>query len=128
MRRQCGHVKGDGTRCGAAAPAGSAFCYFHDPEKAAARRESNQRGGRARSRRAAVLPEGTADLPLASMADVAGLLAATINQTRRGELDCRVANAVGYLAATLAKVLEKSDLETRIAALEAALAKRGDRR
>ncbi|HUU11390.1 MAG TPA: hypothetical protein VM431_12765 [Phycisphaerae bacterium] len=57
-------------------------------------------------------------MPLSSMADVIALLGLTINQVRRGELDPKVANAVGYLAATLLRALEQGDIEKRLAELE----------
>ena len=52
------------------------------------------------------------------------MLGETINQVRRGELDPRVANAVGYLAAHLLKTLERTELEERITDLEAIVARR----
>jgi hypothetical protein len=58
------------------------------------------------------------------MADVALLLAVTINQARRGELDPKVANCVGYLGSVLVKTLEQSDLARRNQALEDAAATR----
>jgi hypothetical protein len=52
------------------------------------------------------------------MQDVVTLLGQTINQTRRGQLDTRVANAVGYLAGILLKGLQDADIELRIKRLE----------
>jgi hypothetical protein len=75
-----------------------------------------------------VLPPDTPNLPLASVADVVTMLGATINQVRRGELDVRVANAVGYLGGVLLKGLQEGELEQRIAALEEQAAEAGRRR
>lgn len=125
--RQCEGQTQGGRPCQAPAIDGSRYCYFHDPEREADRQSSRRRGGRVRSRRAAVLPAETADLPLKSLGEVAVLLAETINQTRKGTLDCRVANSVAYLAATLARVLEQSDLEKRVESLERAGAGRQTR-
>jgi hypothetical protein len=59
--------------------------------------------------------------------DVTALLGMTINQVRRGEIDPRISNAVGYLAGTLLKALELGNLEQRLSALEAALKRRPSR-
>jgi hypothetical protein len=115
----CEQTKADGSPCRASPRPGKRFCSFHDPELAGARARGRKAGGVRRSRRAAVLGPDAPDLPLATVADVVGLLGVTINQTRRGELDPRVANAVGYLAATLVKAIETGDLERRLQALEA---------
>ena len=58
------------------------------------------------------------------MAEVAELLGETINQVRRGEIDLRVSNAIGYLAGVLLSAIEKGSLEERLATLEAVLASR----
>jgi hypothetical protein len=113
---QCEQVKKDGQRCNATARPGSPFCTFHDPAMREACKEGRKAGGVAR--KAPTLPSDSPDLPLASSADVARLVAAAINQTRRGELDPKVANAVGYLSGVLLKALEESDLEARLAKLE----------
>ena len=42
----------------------------------------------------------------------------TISQVRRGEIDPKVANSVGYLANIVVKALDYGDLEQRVAALE----------
>jgi hypothetical protein len=113
---QCEKVKADGKRCQANAQAGSRWCFFHDPAKAQARTEARRAGGSAT--RAASLPADTPDVLLGSVADVSGLLAQTINQVRRGDVDARIANCVGYLAGQMLTALEKGEIEQRIAALE----------
>ncbi len=120
---QCRHVKPDQTRCRAHVVHGSHFCFFHDPDLVAEREAARRNGGRERSRRAAVLPGDTPDRPLASAADVTGLLAETINQVRRGEIDPRISNAVGYLAGILLKAKEKDEMEQRLARLESIVAR-----
>jgi hypothetical protein len=69
-----------------------------------------------------VLPETEPDLPLTNIGEVVSLLGATINQTRRGQIDVRIANSVGTLANVLLRGLEKSDMEQRLAQIEAQLA------
>jgi len=82
-------------------------------------------GGISRSRTAAVLPPDTLDNPLRNTQDVSTLLAESINQVRRGELDPRVANSVGHLASILLGALQQGPLEERLARLEAALLNAG---
>lgn len=87
----------------------------------AERGRARQAGGVARSRVSAVLPGDTQDLPLSRTSDVCALLAESINQVRRGQLDPRVANAVGYLASILLGALQQGPLEERLQRLEATL-------
>jgi hypothetical protein len=49
---------------------------------------------------------------------VVKLLGETINQVRRGVIDPRVANAVGYLANILLGATGQRELESRLAELE----------
>jgi hypothetical protein len=114
--RICRHVRPDGRPCQANAINGSSFCFFHDPAKAEARQGARSAGGR--KHRAATLAATVPDLPLKTVGDVSELLALTINHVRRGELDPRVGNCVGYLAGVLLKALEQGDIETRLSALE----------
>ena len=117
IKRQCRAMTADGSRCKAAALTGSDFCFFHDPDRAEERREAQILGGR--QGKARTLAEDEADLPIESSQDVVRLLSDTINQVRKGQLDPRVANAVGYLSNVLLKAVEQGDLEDRLAALEA---------
>src|SRR5690349_7438754 len=115
----CCHRKRDGGRCQAMPRAGRKHCTFHDPELAEARAEGRRQGGVNRSKPAATLPADSPDLPLRTVADVVAALAATINQVRTGRLGVGVGNCLGVLAGVLLKAIEGSDLEQRIAALEA---------
>lgn len=94
-KKPCTGMKADGTSCRAAALPGSQFCFFHDPAKAAARRKAQSRGGLAN--RMATLPADAPAVKVEDSADVVKLLGETINQVRRGAIDPRVGNAVGYL-------------------------------
>jgi len=55
---------------------------------------------------------------LRSLDDVRRYLAGLINRTEAGEVDATLAGKLGYLANSLARVIENSDLERRIEALE----------
>lgn len=118
----CSQVKSDGTLCDARALHGSTYCFFHDPDSAADRDAARKKGGQERSRKAAVLPPDTPDRVLATASDVTALLAETINQVRRGELDTRISNAVGYLASILLNAKERDEMERRLERLESIVA------
>jgi hypothetical protein len=68
-----------------------------------------------------VLPSDTPDHPLSDTNQVSILLSDSINRLRRGQLDPRVANAMGYLTSVLLKALESGRIEDRLAHLEAAM-------
>ncbi|HVS36841.1 MAG TPA: hypothetical protein VMS17_14875 [Gemmataceae bacterium] len=114
MPPKCKLARADGTPCRANARPASDFCIFHDPEMTERRAEARRNGGR--SRKAAVLSDAE-DLPVRSAADVTALLATTINEVRKGKLDPRIGNAVGYLAGILLRALETGDLAEQVAAL-----------
>src|SRR5262245_12370370 len=118
---QCEYVKPDGERCRARAMAGSPLCFFHAPERAAQRAEANRAGGKARSKPATVLPPETPDLPLRSIPDVGAYLAVTLNQTRKGELDARIANSLFYGASVLLRAHADGELALQVEALRAEL-------
>ena len=121
LTRHCAAITADGTPCEARPVVNGDLCFFHNPASASARDAARRLGGQERNRRAAVLAADTPDRPLISVADVIALLGDTINQVRRGELDPRVANCVGYLAAPLLRALEQGHLEVRLATLEAVM-------
>jgi hypothetical protein len=115
---QCAGTKSGGLACGARHMTGSKFCFFHDPSKREERLAAQKAGGCRRSSCAPVVAL-TADRVLTSAADVAEMLAFSINELLRGRLEPKIANALGYLASTLLKALDVGELEGRIAALEA---------
>lgn len=116
-KRICKAETKAGEPCRAAAMPESDFCFFHDPEREAERHEAQSAGGR--HGRLKTLPESTPDVKVENCTDVVSLISATINQVRRGQVDPRVANAVGYLANVLIRAVEQSEVEQRLAALEA---------
>ena len=116
---QCSFVKSDGSRCGANALGSSTFCYFHDPAVADERAAARVRGGR--NRRPGTLPADGPDFNLQSADDVVQMLERSVNEVARGRLDRRVANSVGFLAATLLKAIEVAGIERRVADIESRL-------
>jgi hypothetical protein len=118
MKRQCRHKGPAGKKCQANAMARSGLCFFHDPERAAERLAAQRAGGL--RNKGASLSADTPDSTLRNAADVIALLGTTINQVRRGQIDPRVANSVGYLSGILLKALEVDTLERRVSDLEMA--------
>ncbi len=121
MARKCKFRKKNGERCGADVQTGKTLCVFHDPAQASEGRRARRAGGITRSR-LIVLPAGAPDHPLGNTSDVSALLADSINRLRRGQLDPRVANAMGYLTSVLLRSLEQGPIEERLAKIEASLA------
>jgi hypothetical protein len=122
--RLCNATKQSGDRCETAALRKSAFCYFHDPARAVERREAQALGGRQNRIRA--LDAAAPDVKVEDCGDVVALVSETINQVRKGVIDPRVANSVGYLANVLIKAFEQDELETRIEKLEALFERRSE--
>jgi hypothetical protein len=112
----CERVKDDGSKCRAPARQGSRYCFFHDPTKEIERKEAQQRGGRANH--ATVLATDAPDLPLKRLEDIAALYARIINLQLRGEVSPKEASSLGYNCSQLAKLLEASSIEKRLANLE----------
>lgn len=118
---QCETVKQDGQRCRAHALGGKSACFFHDSGSAEERTVASSRGGS--GKHSATLPAGTPDFPLRNSTDAAALLARTVNQLLRGEIDPKIANGAGFLIGILMKAQDASRLEERLSALEAAIGK-----
>jgi hypothetical protein len=115
----CEGLKQGGERCSARRVAGSNYCFFHDPDKEAERKAAQSAGGQ--KNKMAVLASSTPDAKLQNSTDTVKLLADTINQVLRGEIDPKIANAVGYLVGLYMKAQHNSEIERRLIALESAL-------
>ena len=121
MGTKCQFRKKNGSMCDADAQIGKDVCVFHDPKQAATVRRARRAGGIRRSRPALVLPPDTADVALKNASDVSTLITDSINQLRRGQLDLRIANGVGYLTSILLRSMEQGLMEQRISKLEQSL-------
>lgn len=53
------------------------------------------------------------------------LIGETISQVRRGEIDPRIANAIGYLSGVALRAREQGDLEDRMTKLEEEVERKG---
>ena len=98
-RRRCKATTAGGSTCQAIALPESDYCFFHDPSKATERRAAQAQGGR--QNRLKTLNAAVPDVRVEDCGDVVALISETINQVRKGVIDPRVANAVGYLANVL---------------------------
>lgn len=115
-KQQCKEIKGDGSRCQAAPLPDSDFCFFHDPARAEERKAAQSLGGS--QGKTKTVPEDAPDISIEDCQDIVRLLVQTINQVRKGALDPKVANSVGYLSNIALKAFEDGDLEKRLAELE----------
>jgi hypothetical protein len=116
IKKPCRGKTPEGAACRAAALPGSDFCFFHDPDQADKRREAQAFGGS--QNRMKTLDADAPEVKVEDCGDVVALISDTINQVRKGQLDPRIANAVGYLAAVLIKAASQGDIEKRIAEIE----------
>jgi len=122
MANRCDFRKKNGSRCEANAQPSNGLCVFHDPSRAADGRRARKAGGIRRSQGTRALPRDTPDHALSNTKEVSAFLAESINQLRRGELDARIANGLGYLTSILLRALEQGPVEERLAKPEATLA------
>lgn len=111
---RCQKPKRDGSQCKASALTGKKFCALHsDPNRAA---ELGSRGGR---RRAAFSPEDLKLLPAPkSAAEARDLLAQSMIELRAGQLDPRIATALGSLVPVFLTCLEMCTIEETVEPLE----------
>ena len=112
---RCRAVNRRGEPCQAYTVAGSSWCFWHDPERAAERKEARSRGGLARHGRKLA---GGDPVQIRSVADLLALLEAAAGDLLALEPSIGRARALAYLVASGLRVLEVGELERRIGALE----------
>jgi hypothetical protein len=83
--------------------------------------ESRAAGGRARSKPAAAVEADAPDLPVAKASDIVALIGDTIARVRKGFLDPRIANTIGYLSSVALRGIEVGELEERLVRLESVI-------
>ena len=115
--QRCACTRANGEPCRGYAVTGSRYCFAHDPAQAAKRTDARRRGGSA----GMVEPLPESSLSIRNMGDVLELIETTINDVRAGRVDTKTANAVGYLANIAVKVIQQTDIEARLEALESVL-------
>lgn len=116
MAKRCKHKKGN-QRCRSYALTDDDYCFCHSPKKAKERAKARRKGGKKALAEKKRLLEKS-DIQIKNTSDVVSLLNETINQVRTGEIEVKIANAVGYLSGICLKALEQGDMEKRLEALE----------
>lgn len=113
---QCKFHKQDGVPCGARAMRGAAFCFSHNPNAAAKKREAVAKGGRNRRtpKKAPLPPKSVA---VASVFDIEKMIFQTVADYRNGLIEESSAKTVAYLCGVAVKVAETVGLAERMAAL-----------
>jgi hypothetical protein len=126
-REQCSATRKDGRRCEAAALPGDVHCFAHSERTKQARDQARRNGGKSRMKAAAVLPTAP-DVVITDIASVTRFLTETASQARRGDIDVKLANCLGYLAGQMLKSLQQGEIEMRLQTLEEEAARRKERR
>jgi len=108
-----------GTACQNPVLPGRTWCWWHDPERAEDRKLARSKGGRARhGRKLGPVGEGEY-VEIRDLGDVLRVLASELNVVLGLEKSISRARCVGYLAGIMANIYQASELEQRLAALEA---------
>lgn len=127
--KRCKSRAATGEACKAALMPGRDHCRWHSPDPADRERHlaESRKGGHAKAYGAlsSVAPlsesEGVVGLDLQTAAGLKALLGHTLKGLANLPFDVRVATAIGQLALAQRSTIETSDLDERIAVLEASL-------
>lgn len=119
---RCQAVTKDGRPCAAQPAAGSDYCAFHDPARAAEIALARKRGGY--NRRTPKSTETTGPERLRSPEDVQALLEEVLANTRLQENSAQRSRTLISLGLAALKALEVGELEERLEALEVAYKER----
>jgi len=114
MAQRCKFEKQNLKQCEAWSMTGSDFCFTHNPEMVAKKKEAVIKGGRSHKKNYNPLPA----FEINGSKSVAELLSQTINEVRMGQIDLRVANCIGYLSGHLIKAIEVSNVQDTLNRIE----------
>jgi hypothetical protein len=114
---RCSFIKPNKKQCSANAMKNSKYCFTHNPATKEAKKAAVTKGGKISKKKSIIL----LPVDLAEPKDVVKLLAITINEVRKGVMELRQANCIGYLSGHLIKTMETASLEERILNIEKAL-------
>jgi len=112
---KCSFIKPNGSQCNANPISDSEFCFFHDPNSKERQKEAQISGGKANK---VILKEALPVLTINESGDVITLLIDTISRVRSGEIDIRLANALGVLSGQLIKAFEMCQISDRVEIVE----------
>lgn len=93
------------------------MCFWHSPDRAGERATAQIRGGHTRMHAVGIRNAPTVRLD--SVEEVKNVLADVITKVRRGQLEPKAANSLGYLLMQGLKAVEMSNIDRRLKALEA---------
>jgi hypothetical protein len=99
---------------------GSAFCFTHDPTNGQGRKAARRKGGRRRSS-ARSLSRVSEPITLGSPRAIRALLEKAAGDASTLPNTSNRARALGYLAGLAIKLIEVTEIDARIKALEEAL-------
>ena len=117
MLEKCSAVTRDGKPCSARPRPNSDRCPWHDERLSAQRRAWSAKGGAGKSNAA----RAAKAMPTAmTSAELLATLSQAIRKVERGEMQPGPAGAIAALARTMNAIRETSEIERRLAALEAA--------
>lgn len=117
---ECQGTKKDGSRCTLRPIKGRPFCFTHDPKQAEKLAQTRSEGGRrAQERLREPNPlESEPDAVVDSEGDVLRLVARTISQVRRGEMEPDMARVIGQLCSVALKAQSQGETDERLKKLE----------
>lgn len=117
MADKCSGITKAGNRCPTTALPGRPYCLFHDPQAADLRRAGAVKGGQGKSNQA----RARKGIPDAMAADeLGGYLSLLFKGVMGGRIEARVGTAAATIARALLEVRNVTEIETRLAELEAA--------
>lgn len=118
MASRCKARNAAGNPCSAHVYEGQDYCRWHDPARASERRQWAVKGGRNKATSARLRKLWSEER--LEPAEVTGLLSAALIATYQGELEPGVLSAIASAARALVAVHEATEVEARLAVLEAA--------
>jgi hypothetical protein len=116
MAARCSAIARSGSRCNSPVLPESKWCWVHDPAAADRRREASKKGGKARSNQARAAKQ----LPPAfTSPELLAVLSGAIRKVEAGEIAPGVVNAMANAARAMNSIREMTEVEARLAELEA---------
>jgi len=123
IRSACAATTQRGTDCKGIVPLGRTLCLVHDPDLADRVAEARRRGGTtAMKLKLLAGKRQRLDTPKKLLTFVSDLALDTLS----GSIDPNVSRATAYAVSLSMRLLETADLERRLEALEAQLARQGE--
>ncbi|MBI5414465.1 hypothetical protein HZA38_03030 [Candidatus Peregrinibacteria bacterium] len=115
-KKNCQHVKKNGSECEAFPMHGEEYCFLHNPAIPDSQKKEIQTKGGKNSR--ITILEALTPMVLKEPDHVLGLLEDTVNRVRDGTMDVKIANCIGFLSGHILKSFEISDLKRKVDLLE----------